>query len=412
MKLRWVIATLFPFAVSLGYSEGAPRFTQSSIISARAISPPVIVTIDDPEIGDVAYLSMTIRPNGRPIMSYVHSAPSSVRVKVAQCGTVTCGSASYGLIGSNSGEVFRNTEVLINSDGQPIIAHWDWANGLLKYANCLTGDCSSGGIGTSGLIGTQGVEFDTHLASYLIGLGRPAFILTDVQGAIISFRCGPPSCGNGTSSTVSGPPETSAKHISVVVGADQRPNLTYYDASSGDLRFAKCETPDCVRAPWVTIDSSLTVAGADTAIAIGADGMPVISYQDADQGTIKVAKCVDATCSLPAEISVLESPFQDSVSFTSVVVLSNGTPLIAHAWQGQGLSLAWCNNAACSTGATFVLVDGDADAGQWVTAKLSNEGLPLVAYRSGAGGGSIKFLRCPTLDCQDALLANGFEEAL
>ena len=45
-----------------------------------------------------------------------------------------------------------------------------------------------------------------------------------------------------------------------------------------------------------TVDDPANTVGLFTSIAIGSDGLPVISYHDSTAGALKVAKCGTRTC--------------------------------------------------------------------------------------------------------------------
>ena len=87
-------------------------------------------------------------------------------------------------------------------------------------------------------------------------------------------------------------------------------------------------------------------AGSDDA---GADGLPVMSYYH-DIGRLKVLKCGDAACS-PATnvVSIVDSPLNTSVGrYTSIAVPADGLPIISyHDLSNGSLKIAKCGNVAC-----------------------------------------------------------------
>ena len=48
--------------------------------------------------------------------------------------------------------------------------------------------------------------------------------------------------------------------------------------------------------PTITAVDSVGEVGQYTAIAIGTDGLPVMSYYDFTNANLKVAKCINAAC--------------------------------------------------------------------------------------------------------------------
>ena len=76
-----------------------------------------------------------------------------------------------------------------------------------------------------------------------------------------------------------------------------------------------------------TIDSAGDV-GSSTSIAIGADGFPVISYYDVTNTALKVAKCLDASCSA----ATLNTPDNTAAvgQYTSIAIGADGFPVISY----------------------------------------------------------------------------------
>ncbi|MGH6692722.1 MAG: hypothetical protein ACREF4_18795 [Gammaproteobacteria bacterium] len=91
----------------------------------------------------------------------------------------------------------------------------------------------------------------------------------------------------------------SARHISIILGVDRFPVMSYRESGGTDLRVAKCADADCSTTPTLTTvddpDGSDDV-GEFTSIAIGADGLPVVSYFDARNDDLKIAKCGNRLC--------------------------------------------------------------------------------------------------------------------
>lgn len=57
-----------------------------------------------------------------------------------------------------------------------------------------------------------------------------------------------------------------------------------------------CGNVACTAATSTTVDAPATGAGQYVDIAIGADGLPVISYMDSIPGKLRVTKCASRTC--------------------------------------------------------------------------------------------------------------------
>ena len=85
-------------------------------------------------------------------------------------------------------------------------------------------------------------------------------------------------------------------------------------------------------------------------MAIGADGLPVIAFRDYANNNLKVAHCLDATCS-NASITVLSSVGNPILGY-SITIGTNGLPVISYiagSNPANTLGVAYCQNAACAT---------------------------------------------------------------
>jgi hypothetical protein len=109
---------------------------------------------------------------------------------------------------------------------------------------------------------------------------------------------------------------SSGRGASVTIGADGLPVISHHDAAGGDLRVVKCGDPACAVRASVTVDGAAGATGEHSSIAIGADGLPVVSYYDVANGDLRVAKCGDAACSGGYALHTLDGAAADVGRFT------------------------------------------------------------------------------------------------
>jgi hypothetical protein len=94
-------------------------------------------------------------------------------------------------------------------------------------------------------------------------------------------------------------------------------------------------------------DRRTGVVGSMTSIAVAPDGMPIASYQDFTHQSLKVAKCANAACSGSALITTLDG--EPNVGLASAIAIgADGFPVVIYQ-NGftSNLKLARCSNAAC-----------------------------------------------------------------
>ena len=86
---------------------------------------------------------------------------------------------------------------------------------------------------------------------------------------------------------------------SIAIGTDRLPVIGYHDDTDNVLKVVKCNDAACTAAGTITtVDDPADGhwVGFVPSIAIGADGLPIISYYDDTANAVKVAKCWTADC--------------------------------------------------------------------------------------------------------------------
>lgn len=169
----------------------------------------------------------------------------------------------------------------------------------------------------------------------------------------------------------------------IVFGSDGLPIITYYDAIQRQLRVLHCDNETCsAQNTTAFIDNgsqNLNGVGRSPSIAIGGDGLPVISYYNEDQQQVKVAHCAVADCSTGTVISVIANGTDFSLSVPKLLIRDNGLPLISyHKSEPSGFSLhlVYCGNPTCSSGNTESTLSGP----RTYAIAIGNDGNPIIAY--------------------------------
>lgn len=144
---------------------------------------------------------------------------------------------------------------------------------------------------------------------------------------------------------------------SITIGQDGLPVISYLDAINNDLKVAKCGNIACSSGNILTTIDSVGVVGLYPSIIIGADGFPVISYYDSTHSDLLVAHCGNADCSSGNTTTTVDS--SGSVgSDTSISIGSDGFPVVSYFDGTNGdLKVAKCGNADCSSGNTITTAD-------------------------------------------------------
>ncbi len=214
-------------------------------------------------------------------------------------------------------------------------------------------------------------------------------------------------CADIACTTPSVPPSTLdatgnvGQYASIAIGTDGLGLISYYDASGGNLKVAHCADTACSSATVTTLDSAGNV-GQHTSIAIGLDGLGLISYYDAGNGDLKVAHCSDTACSA-ATLATLDSA-GDVGQFTSIAIVAGGRALIAYYdVTSHALKTAHCADAACTgTSVTPAILDtgGPSDtAGTHASVAVASDGFGRIGYSTTASGGRTRVFQCFDAEC-------------
>jgi hypothetical protein len=299
----------------------------AAALSALADAMQTPLTIDS-AIGVGTFSSIAIGDNGYPVISYYDFANGAL--KVAACTTAGCtGTPTITTIDSE-GDVGVETSIAVGDNGYPVITYRDNTNSALKVAACTTTDCT----------------------------GTPTIMTVDSIGNVGYFT-------------------------SIAIGDNGYPIISYYETIGAVLKVAACTATDCSGTPTITTVDSDSGAGWYTSIAIGDNGLPVISYRDDAIGLLKVAACSTADCSGTPTITTIDSD-GDVGGYTSIEIGDNGYPIISYNdATNTALKVAACTTTGCTGTPTITTIDSTGTVGTYTSIAIGNNGNPIISYHDG-----------------------------
>ncbi|HXV32479.1 MAG TPA: hypothetical protein VD769_00615 [Gaiellaceae bacterium] len=271
--------------------------------------------------------SLAIGADGLPVVSYKDTG--NLDLKILHCGNVTCTAGNQATsVDTGPANVGSDTSLAIGTDGLPIVSYVDVTNGDLKILHCGDAACTSGNEINVGDSGPVGADTDTSIAIGSDGLPVVSYYDSD-DGDLMILHCANATCGAGTATAV----DTDwwvGEFSSLAVGTDGFPVVSYRDGTNGDLKVLHCGNEACTAGNVVTpVDTSADPLGYDTSIAIGAEGFPVISYFDGAANDLKVLRCGDAACTSGNETLTLDSPGTVG-RHTSIALGADGLPVVSY----------------------------------------------------------------------------------
>jgi hypothetical protein len=297
--------------------------------------------------------------------------------------------------------VGRATSIAIGADGFPRISYRDNVDGSLRVASCMALDCS-------GAVTIEAVDgaFSEVSSIAIAPNGNPLVAYhDDTADALMLARCHSPDCaGAETLHTLDDPLDDVGLFASLAVNTDGRAVVAYLDGTSSALWLAACLNAACNNVSTVAIDVEPDRVGYYASLALRDGEIPVIAYQDDTAGTLKLAACADAACAAPASIVTVDGPTGSRVgAFAALALDADGLPVISYFDEvSNSLKVAKCTDAACIDPATITTLDNHAaGAGIYTDIAIRPNGLPIVSYQRGlaAGGAALAVVECRTPDC-------------
>ncbi|MEK7583730.1 MAG: hypothetical protein AAB490_00660 [Patescibacteria group bacterium] len=253
------------------------------------------------------YASIAIGNDNLPIISYWDSDQG---VAVIHCKDARC-SAHYPrtiVDSTNNGSgTYAGQEgmLTVRPDGMAVIAYRGSSSSYLRtvVVNCSSGSCTvaSGPAQQNNCnpLPSCGVDSYISIKTNPADGDRP-ILAYNRDGGVRVARCANVNC---SSYSPAAPVviDASAEKPSLAIGLDGLPVIAYYDSTAPDnMKVAHCRDVSCSTFDSTTIDSSTdSSSNADTRLAIGSDGFPVIVYRS-EGGTDKdkIVHCADVACQL------------------------------------------------------------------------------------------------------------------
>jgi hypothetical protein len=171
------------------------------------------------------------------------------------------------------------------------------------------------------------------------------------------------------------------------------------------------------RHDWVFVDLDSGEASWDVS-ATQVRGVPVISYVNASDLTVRIVICGNATCdhdlNAISHNTLASLGTRGAGSGTSVAVGSDGYPVVAFRHgDRRALMVAHCGDPLCRDRGLVSVVEvdpgaeveiGDGDTGIQPSMVIGTDGLPIIAYYD-RGRGALKIAHCQNSACSDATIA-------
>lgn len=334
------------------------------------------VVEEGPRLGSI--MEMEIAPDGLPFLAY--SDEENGGVVFAKCADRLCEDITAYTRFSGA-----FPSISMRPDGRPLI----WIDGpdgselgpwLL---DCLDAACTN-------YITTE-IEPPFNQAVALDSAGHVLLIYNDTSGEVIIGTCDDWACASGVDVVRLG----SVDPVTGLLDAAGRPLVLFVDGRN--LHMLRCHTDHCSGGfdDVIVATGDLEELRPFTAV-VGDNNVPWFAY---GRYGLQIARCRDLTCAGYDTVSLGD----DQRAWAVSTVTAGGLPTFVYNWSESGgtdtLRVARCSDMACTTGTIATIARGR-NIGSLAVAR-SDEGLPVIAYRSADG---VTAISCGDPGCTEGAL--------
>ena len=317
-----------------------------------------LMTSSNPDLSasNGAYSSMKLDSSGFPVISQYD--PMSGDLRLTRCYDPACVVAHSNIVDDGGvDDVGLYTSLALDGNEFPVISYYDLTTGDLKLAHCNDADCAGGDDASNVVDPTS--DRGTFSSLALNSLGYPVISYYDAtSNRLLLTHCNDTDCANGDDApggvvlTGEGTDDVGQYSSMTLDLFDQLPTIAYYNATQADLKLVHCTNEDCSGAQTsVLVDGAGTLVGESLSMTLDLSSNPVISYFDADNLALAIARCDDVNCAAPTislPLGGISGPLDTSISMDSVADVA-----VVSYIDSSGIEVAMrivrCDDAACSS---------------------------------------------------------------
>lgn len=372
-----------------------------AVICEPFFAPNVSTTVDDVANIVGVETSIAVPPDGRPVIS--HHDGTGADLRVTKCGNAACSAGNISTTVDSASNVGSSSSIAIAPDGLPIISYRDNTAGTLKVVKCGNAMCSAGNAITTADDPVNPVGYYTSIAIGSDGL--PVISHRDATASVLRVtHCGNATCSAGNVSTnVDDPAANGGYYTSIAIGTDGIPVISHMHVTLFALRVTHCANVTCTSGNVsTTVDDQTNAVGYYSAIAIGADGLPIVAHYDANAADLRVTHCGNAACTSGNVTTVADDSANAVGSYVDIGIGTDGRPVISHFDGSAGtLKVTHCGNAACTSGNVSTTVDDPTNlVGAYTSLAIGVDGLPVISHFEGGTANALRVTKCASQGCR------------
>ena len=187
---------------------------------------------------------------------------------------------------------------------------------------------------------------------------------------------------------------------SIAIGNDGYPVVSYFAgtmATTGELRIAVCTSANCGTSEITTI-ANVEPGDRSSSVVIGSDGNPLVAYRDS--GDVKMVVCANTSCTSSSTTTL--GPLSPVAGSQVAMATRTAThPIVAYNGDEPaatfGLDVTACTNADCSTGTQTEAIDqANVNINGGLAIATDSNGLPVITF---INNGALNLYECSASDC-------------
>ena len=291
--------------------------------------------------GDVGtHVALAIRPNGLPVVAY--RSVTGATLKLYDCSNVACSAGTARTLDSGV-SVGPAVAMALRADGRPILAYRDDSFFRLRVYECDNLACSSGAAFAHP--GSGGPPDGVAIA--MRGDGRPLIALGGNAGAgtrVRVYDCADTGCTSGTLRNLTD--LSSSSSVAIAIRSNALPLVATAGIAS-NLGVHDCTDAACAVSTRVSFASNTT---NPVGMALRGDGRALIVHGiriAAGTSDLRVLDCANSACAAGSSRSLVGAG--DFGTAAAMALRADGRPLVAyHDAIDDDLRLHICANPDCS----------------------------------------------------------------
>ena len=350
---------------------------------------------------------VVIGSDGLPLLSYLDTLDGAKVIVIVHCRNLGCTDFEAGYLYADydigSGEPSSRLNAALGKDGKALITLEH--RGVIQVIHCNDIPCTD--VTTSTPIDfTEGAKKSWGASGASIAMGSDGLgVISFYSSNLEVAHCEDVLCTNATITTIDST-MGAGRTNSITIGNDGLPLIAYSTGPLGHnepLRVAHCDDFKCTSA---TISSHPLSNPYDRVTAVditsGTDGMGLISYREQNAYDLKVAHCEDLLCTT-STLTTLDGKVG---RYPTIAIGSDGLGVISYVDSNGRMKIAHCVDLVCGSadmnvidpnnpGSLFQYVGGEFHTYASGMA-IGADGLLVLTYQSSK---SFVFSRCWNVSC-------------